>query len=181
MAPFSVPPRHLILLSSFLRLHFLHPFLLLPLSHSGPQQANGNQQLQEERLGVLVEWGWGAARVKGGHSTGKVIAGAPLQGHHFPPFKGCMVTSVHPFSSYTTPHPSLTPLRPPLALLFLCSQGSRRPRVNKVIPGVGQREAFPLNSHPQQNVGPPFHTTESCWDVERKSAPAGKGWPWMSK
>lgn len=65
------------------------------------------------------------------------------------PFKGCAVTSVrplHPFSS-STPLP-LTPSRPPLALLFPGSQGSRQPRVNKVIPGVGQREAlfFPSSS-----------------------------------
>lgn len=41
-------------------------------------------------------------------------------------------------------HPlPLSPSRPPLALVFPGPQGSRQPRVNKVIPGVGQREANP--------------------------------------
>ena len=124
----------------------------------------------------------GGVRVKGGHSTGKVIAGAPLQGHLFPlqRLRGDVHTPLAPLLFFHPP--PLTPLRPPLALLFLGSQGSRQPRVNKVIPGVGQREAFfspppffSLNSHQQQTVGPPFHTTESCWDVEPESESVGRG------
>lgn len=136
MAPFSLqpppPPPHPSF--SLLCSPSLHPFLL-PLRHSGPRQAIGNQQLQGERLGVLV----GQRGVSG--SRGVTVLVKSSQGLRCrgiaSPFKGCMVTSMHPFSS-STPLP-LTPLRPPLALLFLGSQGSRQPRVNKVIPGVGQR------------------------------------------
>lgn len=141
MAPFSLhPPPHTPSFS-LLRSPSLHPFLL-PLRHSGPRQANGNQQLQGERLGVLV----GQRGVSG--SRGVTVLVKSSQGLRCrgiaSPFKGCVVTSMHPFSS-SSPLP-LTPLRPPLALLFLGSQGSRQPRVNKVIPGVGQRA--PPTPHP---------------------------------
>lgn len=136
MAPFSL----LSPLPSFLRSPSLRPFPLR-LRHSGPWRANGNQQLPGEWGGVSG-WAVGGVRVKGGHSTGKVIAGAPMWGHRFPLQR--LRGDVHtPFAPLLLFHPpSLTPLRPPLALLFLGSQGSILPRVNKVIPGVGQREAF---------------------------------------
>lgn len=133
----------------------------------------GTSSCRERRGWGFLGWAEGGVRVKGGHSTGKVIAGAPLWGHRFPlqRLRGDVHTPLAPLLLFHPP--PLTPLRPPLALLFLGSQGSRQPRVNKVIPGVGQREAFfspppffSLNSHQQQTVGPPFHTTESCWDVE---------------
>ena len=79
-------------------------------------------------------------RVKGGHSTGKVIAGAPMRFPLQRP-RGDVRTPLAPLLLFPPPT-SLGPSRPPLALLFLGSQGSRQPRVNKVIPGVGQREAF---------------------------------------
>ena len=133
IAPFSLLP---VLLPSFLRSPSLRPFLL-PLRHSGPRRANGNQQLQGERVGQRGVSGSRGVTVLVKSSQGLRCGGIAS------PFKGCAVTSIHPlhpFSSSTPP--PLTPLRPPLALLFLGSQGSRQPRVNKVIPGVGQKEAF---------------------------------------
>lgn len=52
-----------------------------------------------------------------------------------------------------------------MALVFLGSQGSGQPRVNKVIPGVGQRETpptpshffFSLNSHKKHTETPILH------------------------
>lgn len=102
----------------------------------------GTSSCRERRGWGFLGWAEGGVRVKGGHSTGKVIAGAPLWGHRFPlqRLRGDVHTPLAPLLLFHPP--PLTPLRPPLALLFLGSQGSRQPRVNKVIPGVGQREAF---------------------------------------
>jgi len=93
----------------------------------------GTSSCEEGRVGV---------RVRGGHSTGKVIAGPPMKGHCFPlqRLRGDVHTLLAPLLFF---HPlPLTPSWPPLALVFLGSQGSRQPRVNKVIPGVGQRVTF---------------------------------------
>lgn len=154
-APFSLLP-----CPSFLRSPSSPSIPSSPL-RSALWWTNGSQQLQQGERGGVLGWPDGGVRVEGGHSTGIVIAVASMRGHRFP-FKGCAVMSAHllrPFSS--TPPPPLTPLWPPLAPLFLGSQRSRQPRVNKVIPGVGQREfspLFTLNSHQQQTMGPPHFT-----------------------
>lgn len=137
MAPCSLysPPNH----------HHYHHAILLsssrsfsPSVRSSPRQANGNQQLQGESLGVLVGQR-GASGSRGVTVLVKSSQGLCCRGIASP-FKDCMVTSMHPSP------PPLTPLRLPLAPLFLGSQGSRQPRVNKVIPGVGQRAPPPFSS-----------------------------------
>lgn len=113
-------------------------------------------------------------------------------------FKGCTLTPARPFSSpnYLPPPPN----HPPSLPLQFCrsslgSQGSRQPRVNKVIPGVSQRALPPpprrpppppsppggLNSHQQRTEGPPFHTSESCWDIQSVSKTCWTGWPSVSE
>lgn len=73
----------------------------------------------------------------------------------------------HP-ALFLTPSLSI-PSQPPLTLLFLGSKGSRKSGVNKVVPGVGPTEEFPLKSHQQQIVGPtllsPAGTPSRIWSL----------------
>lgn len=176
---FCIAPFLLLPCASFLLSLSLHPFLL-PLFHNGPQRANGNQQLQGERGGVLG-WPDEGVRVKRGHSTGIVIEGAPMWGHRFPLQRLC--NDVH------TPLAPLLLCTPP-DLLLPC--GSLWPCYSLALRGQDSRglikwyqvlarekcppHLFSPNSHQQQTVPPlPFHTTESCWDIEPESESIGKG------
>lgn len=141
MAPFSLLPLTSPALLSPLPSLLLAPLLSTP-SSPPPQRPTAGQW--EPAAAARDGWSYRLGEERGSGSWGVTALVKSSQGLRCwgiaSPFKGGTVTSMHPLhplSSSTSP-----PLQPPLALLFRGSQGSRQPRVNKVIPGVGQRGTF---------------------------------------